>query len=101
MHYCKRSLEEYQQLCQKLVYNKTFIPLNSQLRFNSFLSRSDPQDVARLEERTLIGSAIKGEAGLTNHWYGLVEMRKILKGLFKDCMRGRTLYAVLFSVEEI
>lgn len=98
VHLCDGSLEEYRTLCRQMVEQKTFIPLNSALRPDSFLCRSDPQDVARVEDRTFICSKTEEEAGPTNHWVDPVEMKKKLKHLFKGCMKGRTLYVVPFSM---
>jgi phosphoenolpyruvate carboxykinase (GTP) len=98
VHYCDGSLQEYDQLCQKLIQQGTFISLNSQLRPHSFLSRSDPKDVARVEDRTFICSRTEEEAGPTNHWRDPTEMKQLLKRLFKGCMQGRTLYVIPFSM---
>lgn len=98
VHYCNGSLEEYDDLCAKMVATGTFFPLDSEKRPHSFLCRSDPMDVARVEERTFICSPTKEEAGPTNNWRDPVEMKTLLLQKFKGCMRGRTLYVVPFSM---
>ena len=98
VYFCDGTNTEYYGLCDEMVKSGLAVRLNSKLRPDCVLFKSDPSDVARVEARTYIASVKKEDAGHTNNWIDPVELKKEMTALYKGCMHGRTMYVIPFSM---
>jgi phosphoenolpyruvate carboxykinase (GTP) len=101
VHWCTGSDEEWTEITDFLVERGTFTRLNPDIKPNSFWARTDPSDVARVENRTFICSREEKDAGPTNNWMDPDEMKTTMTALYRGCMRGRTMYVVPFVMGHV
>ena len=96
VYWCDGSASEYAAMMDRMVETGMAIPLDK--RPGSYLFRSDPSDVARVEDRTYISTVKPEDAGPTNNWIDPDELKGIMTGLYDGCMTGRTMYVIPFTM---
>jgi len=101
VHWCDGSKEEYQRMLDLLIRSGAATPLNPALRPECYLFRSDPSDVARVEDRTFVCSRNRDDAGPNNNWADPEEIRAAMRKSYDGCMRGRTMYVIPYSMGPI
>ncbi len=101
LYWCDGTNTEYYNLCEEMVQSGLATRLNSKLRPDCVLFRSDPTDVARVEARTFIASEKQEDAGPTNNWMDPKDLKAEMLALYKGCMHGRTMYVIPYSMGPI
>jgi len=101
VHWCDGTKKEYNAICESMVESGAFVKLNPKKRPGCYLARSHWSDVARVENRTYISTEKREDAGPTNNWVAPDELKATMTGLYKGCMKGRTLYVIPFSMGPI
>jgi len=96
VYWCDGSPQEYDRLMTAMIESGAATPVTK--RPNCVLFRSDPSDVARVEDRTFISYPDREQAGPTNNWIHPVELKATMRSLYKGCMKGRTMYVIPFSM---
>ncbi|MBW8823104.1 MAG: phosphoenolpyruvate carboxykinase (GTP), partial [Xanthomonadales bacterium] len=101
IHWCDGSDVENDALIAQMLADGTLVKLNEQTHPNSYLHRSHPDDVARVEHLTFVCTSERDDAGPNNHWMAPDQARAQMKSLFDGCMKGRTLYVVPYCMGPI
>jgi phosphoenolpyruvate carboxykinase (GTP) len=98
VHWCDGSDAEFDALVERMQADGTLLPLNAETHPGSWLHRSDPDDVARVEHLTFVCHEKEEDAGPNNHWMAPAEAHAKIDALFDGCMRGRSIYLIPYCM---